>query len=386
MNTKATPDSSIVLHAVGDVGPRRIEYGETPESLFAMVHQKVKEADISFCQLERNFSTRGCFQFRNHPTWYARVHPDNVKSLVFAGFNVVSNASNHCFEYGPEALLESIDILRSNNIQVIGVGKDIAEARKPAVLERKGIKVGFLAYNAILAAEIEAREDKPGCTPIHVDTYYQSQDFAPGMPPRIVTIPLEEDVRAMEEDIRRLRDRVDALVVSMHWGMYFIRGAIAMYQPAVGYRAIDAGADLVVGHHDHIIKGIEIYKERAIFYGLGNFAEEVPHHVKAPAGVHSARTSHKYQKWQMEPGWERYNFPGDYRYSVMARCEITREGIQRVSFLPTWINQRAEPEILSRKDPRFQEVLEYVQTWSKELGTTLTPEGDQVVVYDSNTN
>ncbi|MBI4331896.1 MAG: CapA family protein [Chloroflexi bacterium] len=377
------PNETIIFHAVGDVGPRRIEYGETPESLFAMVHQKVKEADISFCQLERNFSTRGCFQYRNHPTWYARVHPDNVKSLVFAGFNVVSNASNHCFEYGPEALLESIDVLRGNNIQVIGVGKDIAEARKPAIVERKGIKVGFLAYNAILATEIEAREDKPGCTPIHVDTYYQSQDFAPGMPPRIVTIPLEGDVRAMEEDIRKLRNQVDVVVVSMHWGIYFIPGAIAMYQPTVGHRAIDAGADLIVGHHDHIIKGIEIFRGRVIFYGLGNFAEETPFQVKAPSGVHAGRPTYKYRKWQPEPGWERYNAPVDWRYSMMVRCVITKKGIQRVSFLPTWINGRAEPEVLSGKDPRFQEVLNYVEPWCRELGTALRIEGDEVIVWKS---
>ncbi|MBI4331897.1 MAG: CapA family protein [Chloroflexi bacterium] len=383
MDNEAAAKETIVLCAVGDVGPRRIEYGETPESLFAMVHQKVKEADISFCQLERNFSTAGHFQYRNHPTWYARVHPDNVKSLVFGGFNVVSNASNHCFDYGPEALLESIDVLRKNNIQVIGVGKDIAEARKPAIIERKGIKVGFLAYNSILAMEIEAREDKPGCSPVRISTFYEAQDFAPGTPPRIISFPREEDVIGMEDDIRKLRNQADVVIVSMHWGMYFMRGALAMYQPIVGHRAIDAGADLVVGHHDHIIKGIEVYKGRAIFYGLGNFAEETPNHLKPPPGAFSRISIGKYRKVHQEKGWERYGGLVDKRYSMVARCLVGKKGIQKVSFLPTWINQRAEPEILSRKDPRFQEVLDYVEPQCTDLGTALELEGDQVVVRNS---
>ncbi|MBI4331724.1 MAG: CapA family protein [Chloroflexi bacterium] len=371
---------TIVFHAVGDVTPRRVDYGEAPESLFAKVHQRIKEADITFCQLEANLSTRGCLQYRNHTTWYGRAHPENVKSLIFGGFNVVSHASNHCFDYGPDSLLETIDVLRSNNIQVTGVGKDIAEARKPAILERKGIKVGFLAYNSMLPVEFEAREGKPGCAPIRVSTYYESQDFGAGMPPRIITIPLEDDVRAMEGDIRNLRNQADIVIVSMHWGLHHIPGLLAMYQPIVGHRAIDAGADLIVGHHAHLIKGIEIYKGRVIFYSLGNFAQETPHHLKPPPGAYARRTSMTYRKWQQEPGWERYGGAVDKRYSMMAKGIISKRAIQKVSFSPGWINQKAEPELLTRTDPRFDEVLHYLESWCQELGTALTVEGDEVVV------
>ncbi|MBI4333322.1 MAG: CapA family protein [Chloroflexi bacterium] len=383
MPGKTGSSSSIIVHLVGDVGPRRIEYGEEPESLFAMAHQKVKDADIAFCQLERNFSTRGCLQYRYHPSWQGRVHPDNVRSLVFGGFNVVSHASNHCFDYGPESLLDTIDVLRRNNIQVVGVGKDIAEARKPAIAERKGIKVGFLAYCSILPAEAEAREEKPGCVPMRISTYFESNDFAPGMPPKIVTIPWEEDVLAMEEDIRKLRKKADVVIVSMHWGMHHIPGALAMYQRKVGHLAIDAGADLVVGHHDHLIKGIEIYKGRAIFYEVGNFAEETPWHVKPPPGVRAGRSSPKYRKWQTEPGWERYSGHPDTRHSMIVKCIAGKKGINKVSFLPVTINRRAEPELLSRSDTRFGELLSYIEPWCKELGTTLTVDGEEVVMRQS---
>ncbi|MBI4331139.1 MAG: CapA family protein [Chloroflexi bacterium] len=380
MSNKAVAGNTIVIHAVGDVGPRRIEYGEPPDTLFTMVHEKIKEADVSFCQLERSFSTRGCLQYRDHNTWYGRVHPDNVKALVFAGFNVVSNASNHAFDYGPDAMLDTIDILRQNNMQVIGVGKNIAEARKPVIVERKGIRAGFLAYCSVLPVEYEAREEKTGVTPIRVSTYYEAQEYQAGTPPKIITVPLEADVLAMEEDIRKLRSQVDIIMVSMHWGIHHIAGVLAMYQPEVGHRAIDAGADLIIGHHAHVVKGIEIYKGKPIFYSVGNFAQETPQHIKPPKDMVDHSTSAVYKKWQEEPGWDRYKGARDKRYTMMARIIAGKEGIRRVSFLPGFVNKKAEPEFLTRSDERFAEVLHYLEPWCKELGTALAVEGDEIVV------
>ncbi|MBI4331587.1 MAG: CapA family protein [Chloroflexi bacterium] len=382
MSNQTGPET-VIVHAVGDVTPRRIEYKEPLESLFAMVHQKVKQADIAVCQLEANLSTRGCLQYRNHTTWYGRVHPDNVKSLIHGGFGVVSHASNHCFDYGPESLLETIEVLRRNNLQVIGVGKDLAEARQPAIVERKGTKVGFLAYNSVLPVEFEARDGKAGCNPIRVSTYYEAQEYQAGTPPRVITIPLEEDVRAMEKDILELRKQADVVVVVMHWGIHHIAGMLAMYQPVVGHRAIDAGADLVVGHHAHLVKGIEVYKGKAIFYSLGNFAQETPHHLTPPPGVHARAMTGSYRKWQAEPGWERYQGPPDKRYTMMVKCVINGKAVRRVTFLPGWVNERSEPEILSASDSRFGEVAGYIDGWSKEMGTALAVEGDEVVVCDS---
>ncbi|MBI4334526.1 MAG: CapA family protein [Chloroflexi bacterium] len=375
---------TVVIHMVGDVGARRAEYGETPESIFAMTRQRIKEGDISFCHQEDTLSTRGCLQYRPRPTWYGRTHPDNVKSLVFAGFDVISHATNKCFNYGPEALLESIEVMRSNDIRVIGAGKDIVEARRPAIVEKHGIKVGFLAYCSVMDPEDEAREDKPGCNPVRVFTYYQVQDTTPGALPRVVTVPVEEDLRAMEGDIRKLRNQADIVVVSMHWGLHQ-PGVLAMYQPAVGHRAIDAGADIVVGHHSSLIKGIEVYKGKAIFYNLGHFAVDTPHHLKPPPGVYTRGPSTLYyqSRSQVEPGWERNPGPKERRYSMMVKCVAGKRAIRKVSFFPVYINRLADPEFLSQTDPRFNEVLGYADRWCKELGTNLTVEGDEVVVCSS---
>ncbi|MBI4331502.1 MAG: CapA family protein [Chloroflexi bacterium] len=382
MTDQSRPKDTVVIHLVGDVSPRRIEFGEPPESLFALAHDKMREADIRFCHLAHTLSTKGCLQYRNHITWYGRQHPDNVKSLVSADFNVVCHASNNCFDYGPDALVDTLELLRRNNMQVIGAGKDIAEARKPAIFEKKGIKVGFLSYCGVVMVEYEARENKPGCCPIRVSTYFEIVDVNPGAPPRIITIPREDDVQAMEDDIRRLRSQGDVVVVSMHWGTHE-PGTLAMYQPVVAHRAIDAGADLIVGHHGSLLKGIEVYKGKAIFYSLAHFAVERPT-VKAPPGVHSTGPSTLYSKSRSyEPGWERYPGPKERRYTMMVRCEAGKTGVRRVSFVPGYINRLAEPEFVAQSDPRFGEVVGYAERWSKELGTRLTVEGDEVVVGSS---
>ncbi|MBI2989118.1 MAG: CapA family protein [Deltaproteobacteria bacterium] len=371
---------TVIIHAVGDTSPRRIEYGEPVESLFTMVADKIKEADIALCQLERTFSTKGALQYRAQSTWHSRVHPDNVKSLVYAGFHLVTNASNHTYDYGPESLLESIEVLRAHGIEVIGVGSNLEEARRAAILERKGTKVAFLDYNSVLPDEYEAREDKPGCAPIKVATYYEAQEYQAGTPPRVITIPREDDVLAMEEDITRAREKADVVVVSFHWGIHHIPGMLADYQFTVGHRAIDAGADIIFGTHAHLVKGIEIYKGKTIFYSLGNFAEESPHHLPPPPGTVSTRSSPKYGYSIHEPG-ARYNKQRDKRYTLMVRCLITGKKIQKISFLPGWINDVAEPRFVAHGEPEFQEVVEYVEKWSRELGTELTVQGDEVVVY-----
>ncbi|MBI4333600.1 MAG: CapA family protein [Chloroflexi bacterium] len=376
-------DNEIVIHAVGNVSPRRTEYGEPVESPFDMVHRKIKEADVSLCQLEMMFSTGGDAFQRREGTPDSAIDPANVESLVFGGFSVMSHASNNCLDYGPAALLDSIDAVRSKGIRVIGAGKDIAEARSPAVVERKGIKAGFLAYSSVVPAGYEARDGRPGCAPVRVLARSAARGDGTGVPSEATGIPDEDDVRAMEADIRKLRNQVDVVAVSMHWGQSSVPG-ITADQRVIGHRAIDAGADLVVGHHGGTVKGIEVYKGRAIFYCLGNFALDRARTYKpAVEGVGAGDVPRASHKSQTEPGWERNPGHRDRRNTMMVKCVAGKNGVRKVSFLPGRTNQKAEPEFVSRNDERFQEVLRYIGPQCRDLGTNLTVEGDEVVVCDS---
>ena len=154
---------------------------------------------------------------------------------------------------------------------VIGAGKDGEEARKPAIVECKGVKIAFLAYCTVLRPGAQAGTGKPGCAPMRAHTHYAPIDWQAGAPPKVITVPHEEDLEALTEDIRKAKQQADVVVMSIHWGLHHMPKAICNYQPIVAHAAIDAGADLILGHHPHCLKAIEVYKGKVCFYSIGNF-------------------------------------------------------------------------------------------------------------------
>ncbi len=376
---------NVSIYAVGDVSPGR----DRCEFLLAHTASILRQADITFCQLEQPFSrkilqrTGGSGYLSDIDTdikaspWADEViaGPDDVAALVNAGFKVCSFASNRCFRMGEEGFLDTLDILKQNNIQVIGVGRNITEARQPAVLERSGTKVAFLAYNSIVAPGSDARVDKPGCVPIRASTSYEQMEWQPGTPPRIKTWADKDDLSAMIDDIRKARGRADVVVVSMHWGVHLVPAVIAMYQYEVGHAAIDAGADLILGHHPHMLKGIEVYKGRVIFFSMGNFAFESWINPPLPEGKLLYRV-------KVDPEYPTYYFSPESLKSMLVKAVISNKKVEQVSFLPAMINKQGQPELLPRADKRSDEVYEYME-WvcrDQELNTAFSRQGDEVVV------
>ncbi|MBI2957926.1 MAG: CapA family protein, partial [Chloroflexi bacterium] len=262
----------LTLVAVGDVSPNR----DDPPSLFRFCGSVFREAGIAFGQMEAPLSDGGRPMFVHGIP--RKLAAKNIRAVneEGAGFDVMSFACNHAMDYGWEAFYDTLDALKKNNIGVAGAGKNIEEARKPVILERNGTRIGFLAYLSIVYPGLVARADVPGCAPLRASHALQQMHMSPGVPPLVITELFHGDRQAMEEDIARLRPQVDVLVVSMHCGVTSVPATIAMYQKEAAYAAIDCGADLVLQHHAHILKGVEEYKGKAIFYSLGNFALEHP--------------------------------------------------------------------------------------------------------------
>jgi poly-gamma-glutamate synthesis protein (capsule biosynthesis protein) len=133
------------------------------------------------------------------------------------------------------------------------------------------------------------------------------------------------------------------------------------YQREVGHAAIDAGADLIIGTHPHILKGIEVYKGKVIFYSLGNFAMDssvtkVWPHVPARWRKHEVLCN-----FTIDPEWgPTYPFPSDSRKTIIAKCTVSDKKIETVSFLPALIVKPNQPQILPRDDGNFDEVVKYV--------------------------
>ncbi len=369
-------DKEVLFYAVGDIAPDR----ENPSECFEFVADTLNEADIAFCQLETVFSTRGTrLPQARHAVM---VHPKAARAVKEAGFNLVSFAGNHCMDWGKEAFADTIDALRKENISVIGAGANIAEARKPAVFDVKGNKTSFLAYNTILPMCYWAEESRPGCAPMRAWTLYeQIEHDQPGTPCRIHTFPNKEDLQAMIDDIKKAKSISDVVIVSMHWGIHFVPAVLADYQREMAHAAIDSGADLVLGHHAHILKGIEVYKGRVIFYSLCNFAVD----LRMDKAHAEGKGFKEIQK--LNPDWipdfeALYNFPTDSQKTIIVKAVISKGSLQEVSFLPAFVNKKtAQPEILKSHDDRFKQVIDYLELISKDqsLNTKFSTYGNEVI-------
>ena len=154
----------------------------------------------------------------------------------------------------------------------------------------------------------------------------------------------------------------------MHCGVHIARAVVAEYQIDIAHAAIDAGADLIVQHHAHILKGIEVYRGKAIFYGLGNFALEVHFMTKEWA----ESTEVKELRRALDPNWQppypdypSYPFPPDARKTILPKCLVSDGSLSKVSFLPAMINKQSQPEIIPPTDEQFQQVIDYIASISQ---------------------
>ncbi len=368
----------ITLIGVGDVRPNR----DDPPSLFSYCREAFQSADIAFGQMEVPLSNRGTPMFTPHAP--DKRDPRNVTALTGqgAGFDVMSFACNHSMDWGWVAFSDTLNLLAENKIAVVGAGMNIRAARRPAIVEVKGTKVGFLAYLSIVSPGLVAEDDVPGCAPLRSSHFYEQFDLQPGTPPRIITALFPDDKKAMEDDIRQLRPEVDVLVVSMHCGVHMVPALVAMYQKEAAYAAIGAGADLILQHHAHILKGIEMYQGKAVFYGLGNFATEPRPPRKIKPFSFNDRHLREFYGIKPIPGWERYAHHPDARNTVIAKAYIRDKQISKVTYIPAYIRPTLEPEVVSRTDPRGQGVFEYVKQISEnqELNVRFAWEGDEVLI------
>lgn len=237
----------IVINAVGDImlagrwAPylKKSGYGLP----FDGVRTELALADINLANLESPIATGG-EEFTTKKFRF-RAEPELAAALRMAGINLVTLANNHSMDFGGEALAETQRHLAAAGIAWIGAGENLDEARKMALYTIKGRKIAFLGYSLTQPTEFFAGLKRPGT--------------APGF---------EKLVKA---DVRSARKQADFVIVSFHWGTES-GNAVQPYQRNAAHQAIDAGADVIIGHHPHVLQGVERYKSGIVFYSLGNFA------------------------------------------------------------------------------------------------------------------
>jgi poly-gamma-glutamate synthesis protein (capsule biosynthesis protein) len=241
-------NEKITLFFVGDVmldrGVKRAikKYGEGDFKFpFLKIIPFLKEADILVGNLEGPVSDKG----KKVGSIYSfRMDPKAIEGLKFAGFDILSLANNHIFDYGREALEDTFLRLRDAGIDYLGGGFNEIEACSPKIKEIRGTKIAFLAFTNLGSPFWQAKSDTSGICWLNKEN--------------------------LERGIKEAKNKADFVIVLFHFGNEYEKKP-NIEQKDFAHFAIDSGADLIVGHHPHVIQEIEEYKGKYIAYSLGNF-------------------------------------------------------------------------------------------------------------------
>jgi len=310
----------IVLSATGDimlgrrVGKLLDENGW--ESAYRGFSDLFNRSDLVFGNLECSLSDRG-EKLLGKGIWL-RASPDKADLLKEGGFSLVSLANNHILDYGNDALLDTISFLDEKEIGHVGAGKDIEAAREPEIFKKGDTSIGFLAYNEFSYYFWSYKEKRK----------FLAEKDLPG------TAPM--DLSPLIEDVKKLKSSVDMVAVSLHWGIEESNNE-TQEQRRIAHALIDAGADIIIGHHPHVIQGLEIYKNRPILYSLGNYIFD--------------------------------QNDENNKQGMVAEIEILKGELQALSLYPLYVKDKREP-IIPEGD-KLTEIMDKISKLSKGMGTGL---------------
>jgi poly-gamma-glutamate synthesis protein (capsule biosynthesis protein) len=276
-----TKETQVSLIAVGDImlGDHPLYVGRgvgakikerEPTFPFSEVAFKLKEGDVVFGNLEAVLSNRG-IDSKRLSSVSLRATPEAVAGLTYASFNILSLANNHILEHGEDAVSETMAVLSRHDIKYVGVNTDVTKDREPLIADAKGIKIAFLAYCLV--------SDKTAYISIN-------------------------DPEEICFDVRKAKPQADIVVVSLHWGNEFMEKP-SPSQIRLAHQIIDAGADVILGHHPHVLQGVESYKGAIIAYSLGNFIFD-------------------------------QIFLEETRFGVILECLLSKDGVAGYKLLPTY--------------------------------------------------
>ncbi len=187
----------------------------------------------------------------------------------------------------------------------------------------------------------------------------------------------------MEQDIRAAKESADVVVVTPRWGLHFVPGTLADYETEIAHTAMDTGADLVLGCHQHVLKPIEVYRGKPIFHGLGNFIMDVgmSAHANSPA-LREVQELYSEYAVSYQPDYPTYPFHATARRTMIARFRIGDGNVTEAGFLPCLINRRGQPELLGGDDPSFDDIYRHVVDITRAVGfeVAMRREGPGIVI------
>jgi capsule synthesis protein PGA_cap len=339
--------------------------------LFDQTRDVLQSADVVVGHVESFHTLRGHHATAEPGTGYTPRDPHILEAIPRAGFHVATMAHNHSYDGGPAAIEDTRDVLRAQGMLTTGAGLNLDEARAPAILERDGVRFGFLSYNCVGPRASWAMSTKAGAAYVHVLTHYENEVAGPGLPPTSTyTFVASDSLGAMQDDISALREQVDIVSVSMHIGLVHVPdGKLADYERPLTKAAIDAGADVVVGHHAHALRGVEVYKGKPIYHGLGNFVTVMKPVANNPDAQKWNQMRYRLglTPFEPDPDYPTYRFLPEAKNTMIAYLAVGKDGVHAAGFIPCWVNPKAQPVALGRSS-KGEEVADYVQSLNDKSG------------------
>ncbi|MDQ2697290.1 MAG: CapA family protein [Actinomycetota bacterium] len=373
------PLAPITIMAVGDL----VLDEPNPSFFFAPSADVLRSADLAIGQIEVPHTTSTETASLDVPA--PPADPANLAAAAEAGITVGTLAGNHIYDCGPQGVTDTVRFCREAGIEPTGAGADLDEARRPVIVERGGHRIGVVSYNCVGPRESWATSSKAGAAYVHALTHYELDSANPGGPPSIYSFAAPKSLAAFEADVRALAAEVDVPIVALHKGIGHMPAEIAAYEYQVAHAAIDAGAKAVIAHHAHILRGVEIYRGRPIFHGLGNFVTvtraltlEGPNTPEREAW---ARRRKKLFGVVPDPDMPTYPFHPESRNTMIATIEVDADGEVTAGLIPVWIDDEARPVPLG-DSAEGRSVVEYIEGISREaeLDTVYTWRDGRVTI------
>lgn len=412
------------------------------DSTVSPLFDLIRDCDVSFTNLEvlpNDFDGDPALESGGShfgaPSWV-------VDELVEAGFDLFATATNHSLDYSISGLRKVMAELDAREILYAGIGENLSRARMPTCCTHPAGTVSMLSATSTFAtgqeaaAQTDMMQGRPGPSPLHFSTTYEvtstqmdalrdvaeklgleairkttiqlgfgfepaspdilplgGMNFRPGDTTRIRTTANKEDVADITRWVREARLMSDIVVVSIHAHEvgYNADGHIDIEIPAdflkeFSHAAVDAGADVVVGHGPHLLRGLEIYRQRPIFYSLGNFIGQNELVPCLPADSYrrfrADATLTPAQVYRQRTDNDTKGFPAESRFweTVVPICTFSEKGLESMTVYPVELglggapHQRGVPRLATGE--KAKSIMKRFRDLSKAFGTNLKPDGD----------
>jgi poly-gamma-glutamate synthesis protein (capsule biosynthesis protein) len=329
---------------------------DEPDHWLAGISPAVQSADISIGHLEVPHTRRGTELAADVPATAAP--PENLDALARAGFDALTLGGNHIADWGPEGIEDTIGRLDELGIVHTGAGATLEEAREPARLECRGRRIAVLSYNCVGPEAAWAAGTRAGCNYLRIAT----TDGSPVAPAAALTEVTDEALWQLTDDIVAVRSSADLVVVALHKGLVHTPAALAPYERTLAIAALAAGADIVIGHHAHILRGIEISGGHPIFHGLGNAC--VVTHALAPDQDHPARAAWARRRRELfgfepDPRFPLAPFHPEALHGVLGIVIAHASGRLSTGVVPIHVEPPGRPVCVS--DSRADDVIAYLE-------------------------